>query len=150
MKNIQTLPTIANISVRRFVFLTVATAGIYPLLWLNSTQNKFFAEFENKSWDNSLPVMMATIPSMAMLLMVLTFGLANDLIYLLALASYFATWVHWSFKIRYDLISYVAINYGFKLEIHPWLAVLLGPVYIIHCINKIPLEYGVNEALKNI
>lgn len=150
MKNIRALSNIAGISVRRFVFLTVATAGIYPFLWLTNTQNRFFEAFGTKPWDRSLPTMIATIPSIALFLMLITQGSINGLICFLAIASYLGAWLYWSFLIRYEIISYAANNYGLKLEIYPGLLFLFGPAYIIHCINKIPLEYGVSEALKKV
>lgn len=150
MKNIQTLSNISGISVRRFIFLSVITAGIYPVLWLNNTQNKFFDVFENKSWDSSLPTLISVIPFAAFVLSLLTPESAHGLVCFLAIVTYFVAWVHWSFKVRYDIISFAAIQYGLKLDINVGLTFLLGPVYIIHCINKIPLEYGIKEALKNL
>lgn len=151
MKNIQTLPNIVGYGTLQFIFLSIITIGVFPLIWLFNTQKKFFAEFNKVSWDPIFPVLLPAITGLLYFLsnlaVVCKMPLLSAMFDITDAIALFVLWTYWAFKMRNEIIMYVAKNYHFKLKINVIFVFLFSYLYIVYIINKLPREHELIMAL---
>lgn len=151
MKNIKTLPNIVGFNTFQFVFLSIVTLGVFPLIWLYNAQKRFYAAFGNEPWEPIFPLVLPAITGLlylfsnsALLSGLPTVSFILDLTDALIIAG---AWVYWSFVMRNALVMYVAKHYQFELKINLVWLVLFSYLYIVYVINKLPREQELAQAL---
>lgn len=148
MKEITTLKEINNQGTWYFLFLSVITMGVYPLMWAWKNTDLFNKEmnaqikpniflaiailyfiasiFEVFSWASLSPFGQDTAVS-------LVFDLISSLIYLTATIC----WSIWALQMKKALEFYAITEFGLNLKLNVFWAFLFQHLYINYCINDL-------------
>lgn len=142
-----------KISTMHMALLTMATGGVYPILWLYRNQNIIMEETQNRFSSDTLVIWFAVCfgfvcnvkslihPTIneytyeytysgvaaAASLLVLGFGLAICVLY-----------VVWSFKAKSALQQYALTQFRFELRMNAFYTMFFNVYYINYCINSMP------------
>jgi len=140
-----------NISTLNLVLLSVATGGIYPLMWLYRHQDSIMEETGRPFSSRSLVIWMAVCFGLAAFLRPLfpvevdQYGYGYDsssetiaaIISLISFAG-MVLFIVWSFKARAALQHYALTQFHFELKMNPAWTILFHVFYICYCINAMP------------
>ncbi len=133
------------------VLLSLASYGIYPLMWLYKNQDSIMQDTGQRFTSSTLVIWMAVCSGMSIALKLLfpvqvdEYGYSVDdtavILYgiatLVSLAWVILT-VVWAFKARAALQQYALSQFRFELKMHPAWTVLFHVFYINYCINAMP------------
>ncbi|HED1421674.1 TPA: DUF4234 domain-containing protein [Kluyvera georgiana] len=140
-----------NTSTWHLVLLSIASYGIYPLMWLYKNQDAIMQETGKRFSSQSLIVWIAVCSGLSITLKLLfplqvdeycysaddtamtLYGLAT----LISLA-WIVLMVVWAFKARAALQHYALTQFRFELKMNPAWTVLFHVFYINYCINAMP------------
>lgn len=131
------------------VLLTLATGGIYPLLWLYKNQDTLMQETEQQFSSRALVIWMAVCFGIAAVLRPMTqpvydgYGYDSSyetfaiLVLLLSVAAP-VLYAVWAFKARLALQQYALTQFRFKLKMNLAWTLVFNVYYINYCINAMP------------
>ncbi|CAI1543816.1 DUF4234 domain-containing protein [Serratia fonticola] len=145
MENINTLKDSINTKVLNFVLLTVATGGIYPMMWLYLNQNKLTEELKNNFVANDYPLWLAVVTGFGWLLVDVSIAMSDTetmldhTATLLSVASTIMI-IAWAFKAKSALQVYALNEFKFELKMNPFYTFIFNIYYIVYCINDMESE----------
>lgn len=143
--NINTLKDSINTKVLNFVLLTIATGGIYPMMWLYLNQRKMTEELKNSFVAKDFPLWLAIATGCGWLLSDIGTAISYDVTVfdhvatLLSLASGIMLIV-WAFKAKAALQAYALNEFKFELKMNPFYTFIFNVYYIVYCINDMESE----------
>lgn len=146
MKDINTLKNMLNTKTLNFVLLTIATGGIYPMMWLYLNQRKMTEELKNDFIAKDYPLWLAVVTGLGWLLSDVGIAINShdvtifDLMArLLSLASGIMLIV-WAFKAKTALQTYALNEFKFELKMNPFYTFIFNVYYVVYCINDMESE----------
>ncbi|HHQ6575723.1 TPA: hypothetical protein ACSTLY_003154 [Serratia fonticola] len=144
-KNASTLKESINTKVINFVLLTVATGGIYPMMWLYLNQQKITEELKNSFVAKDFPLWLAIVTGFGWLLVDISYSISDTetaldhIATLLSVASAVMLIV-WAFKAKAALQAYALNEFKFELKMNPFYTFIFNVYYIVYCINDMESE----------
>lgn len=144
-KNVNTLKDSINTKVLNFVLLSIATGGIYPMMWLYLNQKKLTEEMKSNFVANDYPLWLAVVTGFGWLLTDFSYALSDTetvldhIATLLSVASTVMIIV-WSFKAKTALQAYVLNEFKFELKMNSFYTFIFSIYYIVYCINDMESE----------
>lgn len=153
-KNVNTLKNSINTKVLNFFLLTIATGGIYPMMWLYLNQKKLTEEMKNDFVTIDYPLWLAVVTGFGWLLSDIGIAIsdnANVLDHastLLSLASGVMT-IIWAFKAKTALQAYALNEFKFELKMNPFYTFIFNIYYIVYCINDMESELQKHQIIFN-
>lgn len=138
--DISTLKVATNTKTANLVLLSIATAGIYPIIWISENHKKIDAITKSKTADSVYIIWMAV-----------TLGLGGALSYtgddlidligaILSLAAG-VLYIIWAFRARTALQSYALNEYKMDLPMNKFYTFIFNLYYINYVINDLPNVY---------
>lgn len=134
------------------VLLSVASYGIYPLMWLYKNQDTIMQETGKRFSSRSLVIWMAVCAGLSLALKLL-FPIPTDDYYgygpddttmmfygiaTLISIAWIVLMIVWAFRARAALQHYALTQFRFELKMNPAWTVLFHVFYINYCINSMP------------
>ncbi|HHQ6552127.1 TPA: hypothetical protein ACSTJZ_001995 [Serratia fonticola] len=145
MENVNALKDGINTKVLNFVLLTVATGGIYPMMWLYVNQKKLTEELKSNFVASDYPLWLAVVTGFGWLLVDISYAISDTetvldhIATLLSVASAVML-IAWSFKAKTALQAYALNKFKFELKMNPFYTFIFNVYYIVHCINNMESE----------
>ncbi|WP_199063889.1 DUF4234 domain-containing protein [Serratia sp. ASV30] len=153
-KNVNILKDSINTKVLNFVLLTVATGGIYPMMWLYVNQKKLTEEMKSNFVANDYPLWLAVVTGFGWLLVDISYAISDTetvldhIATLLSVASAIMLIV-WSFKAKAALQSYALNEFKFELKMNPFYTFIFNIYYIVYCMNDMESEFQKHKIIFN-
>lgn len=147
MHNIAELKEKLNTKTLHLVLLTIATFGIYPLLWLTRHYETFNRITKKPTIDMNNIVWMAVCLGIGSSLS----GSHNESINLIVLLSFLTVSILeivWAFKAKAALQEYVLNEFKIELRMNAFYTFGLTIFYINYCINDLPEVLRKNQILR--
>lgn len=144
-KNVNTLKDSINTKVLNFFLLSIATGGIYPMMWLYLNQKKLTEEMKSNFVANDYPLWLAVVTGFGWLLVDISYAIRDTetvldhIATLLSVASAVMLIV-WSFKAKTALQAYALNEFKFDLKMNPFYTFIFNIYYIVYCINDMESE----------
>ncbi|MFN3070928.1 hypothetical protein ACKWMY_22855 [Serratia sp. J2] len=144
-KNVNTLKDSINTKVMNFFLLSIATGGIYPMMWLYLNQKKLTEEMKSNFVANDYPLWLAVVTGFGWLLVDVSYAISDTetvldhIATLLSVASAVMLIV-WSFKAKNALQAYALNEFKFELKMNPFYTFIFNVYYIVYCINDMESE----------
>lgn len=126
-----------NTKTINLVLLTIATAGIYPILWLYSNYSVIDSVTKKKTADNTFVIWIAVCAG-------LSGALAGsgesilDVISIILTISTSVLYIVWAFKAKAALQEYALTEHKIDLRMNGFYTFLFTVYYINYCINDLP------------
>ncbi|BCA38782.1 DUF4234 domain-containing protein [Kluyvera ascorbata] len=134
------------------VLLSIASYGIYPLMWLYRNQDTIMQETGHRFSSRVLIIWMAVCAGLSLALKLLFPMPADDYygygpddttmtfygIATLISIAWIVLMIVWAFKARAALQHYALTQFRFELKMNPVWTVLFHVFYINYCINSMP------------
>ncbi|EGO6391847.1 DUF4234 domain-containing protein [Salmonella enterica] len=153
LKDKLTTPTL------HFVLLSVATGGVYPLLWLWKHQETIMQE-TGRAFSSSLLVLWTAIcfglaaflrpyamPRVDEMNYIHTPVVMIALTFILTIACC-VLYIVWAFKARSALQHYALTQFHFELKMNLFYTFLFNVYYINYCINALPDSLVKHQLLR--
>jgi len=146
MTNITELKDSVNIKTTNFVLLSLATLGIYNVLWLWRQSPKIASITKGNIFDDTFCIWIAVCfgwsaaasgagdTSLDMISIILT--IAESVLYIV-----------WAFKAKAALESYALNEHQINLRLNAFYTFLFNVYYINYCINDLPEEKAKQDIL---
>lgn len=140
MSNIEELKNETNIGTGKMVLLTLATAGLFPLLWLWRHQPAIDRITGAKTANDTYLLWLVGCFGYAGLLA----GTPADevsvvsVLVLLLQIAYAVLYIVWAFKAKTALQDYAARAHGLDLRMNAFYTLIFSYFYINYCINDLP------------
>ncbi|PVZ87434.1 hypothetical protein C9426_12755 [Serratia sp. S1B] len=153
-KTVNTLKNSINTKVLNFFLLTIATGGIYPMMWLYLNQKKLTDEMKNDFIAIDYPLWLAVVTGFGWLLSDIGIAISNNVTILdhastlLSLASGVMT-IIWAFKAKTALQTYALNEFKFELKMNPFYTFIFNIYYIVYCINDMEAELQKHQIIYN-
>lgn len=153
MSTIGTLKNKLSLGTGKFVLLSIATLGIYDIVWLYRVQPMIEEEAGETIADKNYYIYAAA----ALGWMGFWQGLTNSddsgaaLEGLAAVANLvvLALYIYWSFKAKSVLTRYALRKYQLELKTNAFYTVIFQIFYINYCINNLPEVLEKRDILEN-
>ncbi|CAI2064749.1 Uncharacterised protein [Serratia fonticola] len=145
-KNVSTLKDSINTKVMNFVLLSIATGGIYPMMWLYLNQKKLTEEMKSNFVANDYPLWLAVVTGFGWLLVDISYAISDTetvldhIATLLSVASA-VMMIVWAFKAKNALQAYALNEFKFELKMNPFYTFIFNVYYITYCINDMDSEF---------
>jgi len=151
-KNVNTLKDSINTKVLNFVLLSIATGGIYPMMWLYLNQKKLTEEMKSNFVANDYPLWLAVATGFGWLLVDISYAISDtetvlDHIATLLSVAFAVMLILWSFKAKTALQAYALNEFKFELKINPFYTFIFNIYYIVYCINDMELVFKRNNII---
>ncbi|WMT14892.1 hypothetical protein [Serratia fonticola] len=153
-KNVNMLKDSINTKVLNFFLLTIATGGIYPMMWLYLNQKKLTEEMKSNFVANDYPLWLAVVTGFGWLIVDISYAISNTetaldhIATLLSIASAIMLIV-WSFKAKTALQAYALNEFKFELKMNPLYTFIFNVYYIVYCINNMESELQKHKIIFN-
>lgn len=153
-KNVNILKDSINTKVINFVLLTVATGGIYPMMWLYLNQQKMTEELKNSFVAKDFPLWLAVVTGFGWLLVDISYAISDTetvldhIATLLSVASAVMLIV-WAFKAKTALQAYALNEFKFELKMNPFYTFIFNIYYVVYCINYMESELQKHQIIFN-
>ena len=126
-----------NTKTLNMVLLTMATGGIYPILWLYKNYHTIDAGTETTTANDVFIIWIAVCAGLGG-----TFAGSGDVIFdviagILTIAST-VLFIIWAFRARTALMEYGLQTFAIDLKMNRFYTVLFNVYYINYCINDLP------------
>lgn len=143
-----------------FALLSVATGGVYPLLWLWKHQDTLMQETGQRFSSSVLVVWMAVCFGLAALLRPYTSPTIDPLNYtmhtpvaIIAITGILTLalsvlYIVWAFKARAALQHYALTQFHFELKMNIFYTLLFSVYYISYCTNALPEALAKQQLLR--
>ncbi|WP_372761354.1 DUF4234 domain-containing protein [Pseudoalteromonas sp.] len=137
MSTITELKDIINTKTLNLVLLTIATAGIYPIIWMFINTPKLEKITTKKVADHTFLVWLAVCVGLGGAL-ASTGEEAIDIIAgILTIASW-VLYIIWAFRAKAALQEYALTEHKIDLRMNGFYTFILTVYYINYCINDLP------------
>lgn len=151
-KTVNTLKDSINTKVLNFFLLTIATGGVYPMMWLYLNQKKLTEEMKSNFVANDYPLWLAVATGFGWLLVDISYVISDTetvldhIATLLSVASAVMLIV-WSFKAKTALQAYALNEFKLELKMNPFYTFIFNIYYIVYCINDMELVFKRNDIV---
>ncbi len=128
------------------VLLSIATAGIYPLVWMFINTNKVESITSKKIADNTFLIGLAVCLGLSSAFS----GSGNDAIAVVAgilSLSSLALYIIWAFRAKAALQEYALTEHKIDLKMNGFYTFLLTIYYINYCVNNLAEEQRKKDVL---
>ncbi len=119
------------------VLLTIATAGIYPIIWLYSNYKVIDKVTNTQTANNTYIIWIAVCTGIAGALSNTGADVLENIMRILVIAEA-VLYVVWAFKARRSLQEYVLNEYKIDLVMNRFYTFIFSIYYINYCINDLP------------
>ncbi|WP_372881388.1 hypothetical protein [Psychromonas sp.] len=119
------------------VLLTIATGGIYPILWMYKNHSVLESITKSKISDSTFIIWLAVCVGLGSVLAGTGEEALDIIAGLLTLGSW-ALYVVWAFKAKTALQSYALNEHKIDLRMNGFYTFFLTIYYINYCINELP------------
>jgi len=126
-----------NTKTVNLVLLTIATAGIYPILWLYTNYPVIDAITKKRTADNTFIIWIAVCAGLGGALA----GTGEDVLDVISLLLTLASsvlYIVWAFKAKSALQEYALTEHKIDLRMNGFYTFLFNVYYINYCINDLP------------
>ncbi|HDY7923017.1 MULTISPECIES: DUF4234 domain-containing protein [Vibrio] len=137
MSDISSLKDTINTKTLNLVLLTIATAGIYPLLWLYRNQTIISDVTKSKVTNDIFIIWIAVCAGLGGVFSNVDEDLFLMLSGILSIAST-VLYIVWAFKAKKALQNYALNEFRFELKMNVFYTILFNVYYINYCINDLP------------
>ncbi|ABN60159.1 conserved hypothetical protein [Shewanella baltica OS155] len=137
MSAITELKDKTNTKTLNLVLLTIATAGIYPILWLYSNYSVIDSITKKKTADNTFVIWIAVCAGLGGALAGNGESLLDIISLILTLASS-VLYIVWAFKAKSALQEYALTEHKIDLRMNGFYTFFFTVYYINYCINDLP------------
>ncbi|MCD9465507.1 hypothetical protein CJF25_21595 [Photobacterium phosphoreum] len=146
MSDILALKNKINTKTLNLILLTIATAGIYQLLWLYRNQSIIGDITKSKVTDDTFIIWIAVCAGLGG---AFSNGDAEFILILSVLLSIASTvlYVIWAFKARKSLQNYALHEFRFKFKMNVFYTIFFNIYYINYCINDLPDAFEKQQIL---
>lgn len=137
IKDVAELKNRINTKTLNLFLLTVATAGIYPILWLYSNYAVIDSITKKRTADNVFVIWIAICAGLGSSLA----GLGDDILDVIALLLTLALkvlYIVWAFKAKSALQEYALNEHQTDLKMNGFYTFIFTIYYINYCINDMP------------
>lgn len=146
MSDISGLKNKINTKTLNLFLLTIATAGIYPLLWLYRNQAIISEVTKSKVTDDTFIIWIAVCAGLGGV-----FSNVDEDFFLifsgiLSLAST-VLYIVWAFKAKKALQNYALNEFRFELKMNVFYTIFFNLYYINYCINNLPEAFKKQQIL---
>lgn len=141
MRDIEELKNETRITTGKMVLLTIATSGLFPLLWLWRHQPAIDRVTGTKTASNAYLLWLAACVGFYLSLS------SNPLIGLVPALALTVLYVIWAFRAKTALQDYAARAHGLDLRMNAFYALIFTCYYINYCINDLPEAQRRQQAL---
>ncbi len=160
MSSITTLKDKLATPTLHFALLSVATGGIYPLLWLWKHQDTVMQETGREFSSPLLVIWMAVCFGLAAVLRPYTTPQIDPLNYTLhtpmaiiaitfiLTMALMVLYIVWAFKARAALQHYALTQFRFELKMNVFYTLAFSVYYINYCINALPEALAKHQLLR--
>jgi len=137
MSTITELKDTINTKTLNFVLLTIATAGIYPIIWMFVNTIKLEKTTKTKIADNTFLTWLAVCVGLGG-----SFSNQGDYMLdiiagLITIAS-FVLYIIWSFRAKKALQEYALTEHKVDLRMNGFYTFIFTVYYINYCVNDLP------------
>lgn len=146
MNKINEIKDETNTKTVNLVLLSLATVGIYPLIWLSKNFKKIDELTKIRTIDNNYIIWMAVCIGLSSALRNDTNEINNILSLILMIASS-TLYIVWAFKTKNALEEYALTEYKIDLRMNLFYTFFLNIFYINYSINSIPEEFRKQQIL---
>ena len=137
MQNISELKEKINMTTWKLVLLTIATCGIYPILWLTIHYKTINTVTKKPTIDTTYIIWIGACIGFSNGLKGTYNETLNLLVLFLSVAGY-VLYVVWAFKAKNALQEYALNEHKVDLRMNPFYTILFHIFYINYCINDLP------------
>lgn len=137
MSNINELKDTLNTKTLHLVLLTIATGGIYPLLWIYKNTSTIERITKNNIASSTFTIWIAVCVGLGGFLA----GSGIDSIDIIAGVLTIASWVLyivWAFKAKKAVQEYALHEHKIDLKTNVFYTILFTLYYVNYCINDLP------------
>ena len=141
MPSITDLKDAINTKTVNFIFQTLVTAGIYPILWIHQNTEKMESITGKVIAMRNYAINIAGCIGMSNIIAGLaslrgseTMPIMSSLLILLSGALYIA----WAFKAKSAMEEYALIEYKIDLKMNVFYTFIFNIYYINYCVNHLP------------
>lgn len=147
MHDVTTLKTQLQTNTLHLSLLTVATGGIYPLLWLYKNQSTVFSITGNTFSSASFIIWIAVCTGLSRVLPGLSspdeygYNAAGETLTIIAgllTLGGSVLYIIWAFKARTALQHYALQTFRFELKMNVFYTLVFNVYYVVYCINALP------------
>lgn len=146
MSNISELKDEVDTKTINLVLLTIATGGIYLILWLNENYKIIDRVTKTKTADHAYIVWVAVCSGLSSMISGTGEETANFVAFMLAIA-YTVLCVVWAFRARKSLQEYCLNEFKIDLKMNGFYTFLFNVYYINYCINYLPEAHRKQQIL---
>lgn len=137
MSKVTDLKDAINTKTLNFVLLTIATAGIYPIIWMFVNTQKLEKITAKKIADNNFLIWLAVCVGLGGAFSNLGEEILDVIAGLLTIASW-VLYIVWSFKAKSALQEYALTTHKVDLRMNGFYTFMLTVYYINYCVNDLP------------
>lgn len=119
------------------VLLTIATAGIYPILWLYENFKVIDKKTKVRTADNTYIIWIAVCAGLSGAFMDTGEEVLDVLCVILSIASW-VLYIVWAFRAKKALQEYALYEHKTDLRMNGFYTFLFTVYYINYCINDLP------------
>ena len=147
MTDINELKDKINTKTLNMVLLSIATLGLYLLLWLVRVNQKITETTKIKLVDNSYIIWLAVCLGWSGSLSNVDDALFDVLSGILIIAAN-ALYIVWAFKAKNAISEYALSEHKIDLRMNAFYTFFLNVFYINYCINDLPEEQRKQQILR--
>lgn len=137
MSSITELKDTVNVKTANFVLLSIATGGIYPILWMYRNSPKIALITKKAISDDTFIIWLAVCVGLSAALAGSGEEVLDVISGILVVASA-VLYIVWGFKARSALQEHALNEHKFNLRMNGFYTFLLNVYYINYCINNLP------------
>jgi hypothetical protein len=137
MSTITELKDITNTKTINLVLLTIATGGIYTILWMYKNYDPISTITKNQIFDSVFIIWLAVCVGLGLTL-ARTGEEALDIIGVLFVIGSWVLYIVWAFKAKSSLQEYALNEHKIDLRMNRFYTTIFNIYYINYCINDLP------------
>ncbi|NYR13117.1 DUF4234 domain-containing protein [Pseudoalteromonas sp. MIP2626] len=137
MSTITELKDAINTKTLNLVLLTIATAGIYPVIWMFLNTQKLEKITSKKIADNTFLTWLAVCVGLGGAFSNLGDEILDVIAGLVTIASW-VLYIIWSFRAKSALQEYALTEHKIDLRMNGFYTFMLTVYYINYCVNDLP------------
>lgn len=145
MPEISDLKNKINCKTTNMVLLSIATAGIFPILWIYKNNQTIVDITKAKTTDSTFVIWIAVCVGLGGALAGTGDVVLDGIAGVLTIASA-VLYVIWAFKTKNAIIQYAANEHRLNFKMNSFYTFAFNVYYINYCINDLPEEKRKQEA----
>lgn len=148
MSNINELKDAVNTKTLNLVLLSIATGGIYPLMWLFKNQDRL-NNILGREFSNNIFIIWIAVCAGLSSFLTGTGEETLDVIGGLLIIASSILYIVWAFKAKNSLQEYVLTEHKIDLKMNSFYTFAMNIYYINYCINDLPEAQRKQQVLNS-